>query len=139
MLIKVLLLLLISFLVGCQSNSTKQMRPMDLDKINLNLLSKQKQTSSVNYGLMSLLEESNYIIRSSESISINLSQDRKNNSHTASIENLAVPGDDSIKSYKYLITFKQDRAGLWTATEAKESWACWPDRGHQEFSIEPCK
>lgn len=138
MIIRILLLILISCLIGCQSNSTEQMRPLDLEKINHTLLSKQKQDFSVNYGLMSLLEESNYIILSSDNVSINLAQDRKNNSHTALIENYAAPGDDSIKSYKYLLTFKRNKEGLWVVTEARESWSCWPERGHQDFSTKSC-
>lgn len=138
MLTRVLLLIFIFSLISCQSNSAKQMRPMDLGKINLNLLSKQKQASSIKYGLISLLEESNYIITSSENISINLSQSRENSSYTALIENHSVPGDDSIKSYKYLLTFNRNKEGYWVATEAKESWSCWPERGHQDFSTKSC-
>lgn len=138
MLVRTILLISISCLIGCQSNSTEQMRPMDLDKINLSLLSKQKQTPSVNSGLMSLLEESNYIIPSSENISINLSKNRENNSYTALIENHSVPGDDSIKSYKYLLNFNRNKEDYWVVTEAKESWSCWPERGHQDFSTESC-
>jgi hypothetical protein len=49
-----------------------------------------------------------------------------------------IPDDDSISGYRYDLKLEKNVNGSLRIIEAKESWRCWLDRGHREFSVEPC-
>jgi hypothetical protein len=49
-----------------------------------------------------------------------------------------IPDDDSVAGHRYTIVMSQRRPGEWTISSARESWRCWPGRGHQDFSVKPC-
>lgn len=49
-----------------------------------------------------------------------------------------VPGDDSVSGYRYDIQLKAN-ADKFEIVKLDESWRCWPDRGHQYFSADPCQ
>ena len=49
-----------------------------------------------------------------------------------------VPDDDSIGRYRYDMQI-QNKSDTLSIIRLEESWRCWPDRGHQSFSTEPCK
>lgn len=114
------------------------MQDMDASKINKKLLNIQKNNLFTDFNVVNLLEELNFIMASSQSISVDISKSKDNGYYTASVVNSEVPGDDSVSGYKYRFVLAKDNSGFWKLIEAKESWACWPDRGHRDFSIEPC-
>lgn len=128
----------LSSLFGCNSNSPELMQDMDVSEINKNLLTIQKNNLFTDFSVVNLLEELNFIMTSSQSISVDISKSKENGYYTASVVNSEVPGDDSVSGYKYQFVLEIDDNGFWKVIEAKESWACWPDRGHHDFSIEPC-
>lgn len=130
--------LLILNLVSCSSNSTATMQNMAIKAINQNLLTIQKDSPSTEFTVTRLLEELNFIKSSSQHTSIDLSQDRESGDYTASVTNSEVPESDSVSSYKYRFVFERNKNELWIITKAQESWACWPGRGHQDFSTESC-
>jgi hypothetical protein len=45
--------------------------------------------------------------------------------------------DDSVKAerIKAIIEYKE---GQWVKSEVSQTQQCWPERGHQDFSPEPC-
>lgn len=45
--------------------------------------------------------------------------------------------DDSIRAERYLLAFTQSN-GEWRLASAVSARRCWPTRGHQDFSTEPC-
>jgi hypothetical protein len=49
-----------------------------------------------------------------------------------------VPDDDSSSGYRYDIKLNANNDKL-EIVSMKESWRCWPDRGHRDFSTEPCE
>jgi hypothetical protein len=49
-----------------------------------------------------------------------------------------IPDDDSVSGYRYDLILLKSADGLLQITEARQSWRCWDDRGHTDFSIEPC-
>jgi hypothetical protein len=49
-----------------------------------------------------------------------------------------VPDDDSSSGYRYDIKLNESNDKL-EIVSMKESWRCWPDRGHRDFSTEPCE
>lgn len=114
------------------------MQNMDTKVINQNLLTIQKDSPSTEFTVTRLLEELNFIKSSSRHTSIDLSQDRESGDYTTSVTNSEVPESDSVSCYKYRFVFERNENERWIITEAQESWACWPDRGHQDFSTEKC-
>lgn len=46
--------------------------------------------------------------------------------------------DDSIQGERYDIELEQDASQNWRIISAAKSWRCWPERGHENYSIEPC-
>lgn len=46
--------------------------------------------------------------------------------------------DDSVKSERWMFELAKGTSGVWKVSSAKKSWACWPGRGHAEFSAVPC-
>lgn len=46
--------------------------------------------------------------------------------------------NDSVQGERFDITIEKKSAQLWLIQEAKKSWRCWPDRGHDFYSTEPC-
>jgi hypothetical protein len=46
--------------------------------------------------------------------------------------------DDSVKAYKYVMTFKK-KADHWTLIALKKNWKCYENRGHTNWGIERCK
>lgn len=122
-LLKIFFTLLASFsLISCQAELAKD---MDLESVNLNLLSIQ-YSSSVKKALtpLPLLEEANYIISQSTNATVNLIKSPDNTSYEAIIINHQIPDDDSISGYKYIFTFERNKSDFWIATNAQESWAC---------------
>jgi hypothetical protein len=49
-----------------------------------------------------------------------------------------VGDDDSVSGYRYTFVMTRPHPGTWSVTSAKQSWRCWPGRGHRDFSVEPC-
>jgi hypothetical protein len=45
--------------------------------------------------------------------------------------------DDSVRAQRYLLAFTQED-GAWRLASAVATQRCWPARGHQDFSTEPC-
>ncbi|WP_223671266.1 hypothetical protein [Kangiella shandongensis] len=139
MLKKLLIIASLTFgIFSCSSNNSDQMKNLDVEQLNQELLTLQSTTPPT-YSLPGLLEQLNFIKPSSQELTLSISKDKKKNSYLVSITNLNVPGDDSISSYKYLFTIKNNQSGKLIFTEAQESWSCWPDRGHQDFSTEKCQ
>jgi len=60
------------------------------------------------------------------------------NTYAATVIYDNVPDDDSVSGYRFDITIKGKSNNTWELTEVKESWRCWKDRGHREFSVAPC-
>ncbi len=46
--------------------------------------------------------------------------------------------DDSSKGEKRVYKLERDENGVWRVSSAKKAWACWPGRGHEDFSAVPC-
>lgn len=46
--------------------------------------------------------------------------------------------DDSVRAERYVFDLIKDSRGVWTVNSAQRSWACWPNRGHQDFSAVLC-
>ena len=46
--------------------------------------------------------------------------------------------DDSVRAKKYKLNMKRREEGWWEVSQAKQAQSCWPQRGHQEFSGDPC-
>ncbi|HEY6335648.1 MAG TPA: hypothetical protein VI113_07150 [Alphaproteobacteria bacterium] len=46
--------------------------------------------------------------------------------------------DDSIDTTRFRIFLSMTEAGYWKIDRARQSWRCWPGRGHRHFSTEPC-
>ncbi len=46
--------------------------------------------------------------------------------------------DDSVRGYRFDINIEENGTGLLQLTDARKSWSCWEDRGHQDYSNEPC-
>ncbi len=46
--------------------------------------------------------------------------------------------DDSVRGAWYRLLFVRDSRGAWTIEAAYRAWRCWPRRGHDSFSKEPC-
>lgn len=47
--------------------------------------------------------------------------------------------DDSVRAVKYRLELLADEFGQWYIDEQSSMWACWPGRGHKEFSRELCE
>lgn len=47
--------------------------------------------------------------------------------------------DDSVRGKRLDVSLERSRESLWLITDAKLSWRCWPERGHESFSSEPCR
>jgi len=47
--------------------------------------------------------------------------------------------DDSVRAVKYRLELLADEFGQWYIDEQSSTWACWPGRGHEEFSSEFCE
>ena len=45
--------------------------------------------------------------------------------------------DDSVRGYRYDIKLESE-SNRYLIIDAQESWNCWEDRGHQEYSNDPC-
>ena len=46
--------------------------------------------------------------------------------------------DDSIRAVRYLLRFERQKNGTWRLRSAFRRQRCWPGRGHQGFTPEPC-
>lgn len=46
--------------------------------------------------------------------------------------------DDSVRGERYWVEIKKDAKGVWQIVSAKRAWICRQNRGHQDYSIEPC-
>ena len=46
--------------------------------------------------------------------------------------------DDSVRTQRHRIDLAEAADGTWTVVGAGLAWRCWPDRGHQDFSAQPC-
>lgn len=46
--------------------------------------------------------------------------------------------DDSVRAYRFDIDLNKTSDNMWQLQDIIESWRCWDDRGHQDFSIKPC-
>lgn len=136
-------LLIITFLASgvfnCNSNDLGQMQDLDLEKLNQELLTIQTNNPSTSFSISSLLEQLNLIIPSAQQLTVNISKDQTKSNYIVSITNLNVPGDDSISSYRYQLVLRNNEKGQLIFTKAQESWSCWPERGHQDFSAEKCQ
>jgi hypothetical protein len=47
-------------------------------------------------------------------------------------------GDDSVAAIRYRIVLEQGDDGLHRFAAGEAGWRCQPERGHQDFSVEPC-
>ena len=45
--------------------------------------------------------------------------------------------DDSIRGIKHIVRMSR-KDGNWQITKASRSWCCWNNRGHVDYSSEPC-
>lgn len=46
--------------------------------------------------------------------------------------------DDSVRGRRLDIKLESNGDESWRVTEARVSWRCWPERGHQTFGTEAC-
>ena len=46
--------------------------------------------------------------------------------------------DDSIRGYRYVLRVVAATGGKWRIANARWTQRCWPGRGHQSFTTEPC-
>ncbi|MEZ5429298.1 MAG: hypothetical protein R2747_23825 [Pyrinomonadaceae bacterium] len=47
--------------------------------------------------------------------------------------------DDSVRGERYWFEIKKDSvSGVWIVVSAKRAWVCQQNRGHQDYSTEPC-
>jgi len=46
--------------------------------------------------------------------------------------------DDSVRAKKYKMHMKKREEGWWEVNQAEQAQSCWPERGHQGFSGDPC-
>ncbi|WP_142929863.1 hypothetical protein [Exilibacterium tricleocarpae] len=72
-------------------------------------------------------------------ISVNKITDDDLDSYGAIIISDHIPDDDLVSGYRYDLTLKKHYQQGWKISELRQSWRCWPGRGHREFSIGPCK
>jgi hypothetical protein len=49
-----------------------------------------------------------------------------------------IPDDDSIRGYRYDIELDLLSNDSWQIKSAMQSWRCWKNRGHTDFSSENC-
>lgn len=47
--------------------------------------------------------------------------------------------DDSVRATKYRIQLSSDEFGVREVVDQSSTWACWPGRGHEDFSDEWCE
>jgi hypothetical protein len=47
--------------------------------------------------------------------------------------------DDSVRATKYRIDLSSDEFGIREIADQSSTWACWPGRGHEDFSDERCE
>ncbi len=47
--------------------------------------------------------------------------------------------DDSVRAERFVYMMKKSSRGVWTVTSGQKAWSCQQNRGHQEFSAEPCR
>jgi len=47
--------------------------------------------------------------------------------------------DDSVRAVKYRLELMPDEFGEWAIMNQSSTWACWPGRGHEDFSEEWCE
>jgi hypothetical protein len=47
--------------------------------------------------------------------------------------------DDSVRGKRLDVSLERGSETSWRITDAKASWRCWPGRGHEVFSSQPCK
>ncbi|PXF32666.1 hypothetical protein WH50_03180 [Pokkaliibacter plantistimulans] len=58
--------------------------------------------------------------------------------YVAVITEDGIPEDDSVAGYRHRLTFTF-KHGAWQIQKAEMQWRCWFDRGHTDFSTEPCR
>jgi hypothetical protein len=46
--------------------------------------------------------------------------------------------DDSIRGEKHKFELKMNAQGVWKVASAGKAWRCWENRGHQDYSTQPC-
>ena len=47
--------------------------------------------------------------------------------------------DDSVRGEKWIYELVKETNGVWKVSSIKRAWKCWPGRGHDDFSGEPCR
>jgi hypothetical protein len=47
--------------------------------------------------------------------------------------------DDAIRGARYEFILEKDVKHRWQLISAKKAWRCWPNRGHDDFSKQPCQ
>jgi hypothetical protein len=46
--------------------------------------------------------------------------------------------DDSVRAQRFVVVLAPEGDGEWRLTSASAEQRCWPNRGHQAFSPDPC-
>jgi len=46
--------------------------------------------------------------------------------------------DDSVRAQRYVLRLERQADGTWRLRSARWAQRCWPGRGHQDFSPQPC-
>jgi hypothetical protein len=46
--------------------------------------------------------------------------------------------DDSVRAERFVFNLSKNANGVWRVDAAQKSWACRPNRGHENFSAAPC-
>lgn len=47
--------------------------------------------------------------------------------------------DDSVRAVKYRLELVADEFGQWYIDQQSSTWACWPERWHEDFGNELCE
>ncbi len=46
--------------------------------------------------------------------------------------------DDSVRAHRTAVALERQADGSWRLRSARREQRCWPERGHEDFSTEPC-
>lgn len=123
---------------GLLSIPVKSSESVDLDHFNQQLIELTQRTENKKNLFLILSQLWFEPYAQASVISINKMREAPSNAYGATLIFSDIPDDDSVRGYRYDITVKENLQGQWEMTEVKTSWCCWPDRGHDYFSIEPC-
>jgi hypothetical protein len=147
---RLFLVLALSLLISCSSQHIRGsnndllsipvngFESIDLDSLNRRLqqITQASGATESLYVVLAKLWSEPYSRNSA--ITIKMIENVEFEAYTATLIFDNIPDDDSVSGYRYDIKLKKDLHGILHIIEAKKSWRCWQDRGHYDFSVEPC-